>query len=110
MRKITKQARNAFHSRINFKSGNTEIKNFGEGTTKLFLHSNNIATIDAKGNLFFCMCSWASPTTRERLNAALISIGQRKGKQYFINPDNTEIEICPSTTYHVDKAGFLTID
>ena len=80
MRQITRQAVNAFYSRNNFKLSNTEVKNFENGNTGLFLFGNRIAILTKDNTLAFCCCGWDSPTTLERLRGLGLNIRKVKGQ------------------------------
>lgn len=60
----------------------------------MYLHGNKIAWKDGNGNLYFSMCGWATPTTRERLNGLGIRIYQYKFMQIY-----KEERIQPELTY-----------
>lgn len=75
MRKITQATQKAFDSNKPKISGKTRVCVTPEETS-IILHGNKIAWKTKEG-LFFCLCRWNTPTTRERLQAAGISIAQR---------------------------------
>lgn len=78
MRKITKEAVQAFYSAIPFKKGNTQIEVL-PNVTIMSLHGNRIAFLynDPQRTLSITNCGWPSNTTKERLNAlAGVSISQ----------------------------------
>jgi hypothetical protein len=62
MRKVTRQAVQAFYNNVNFRSGNTTVEN-----GKLYLHGNLIAKKE-NGNVYISNAGWQSNTTKERLN------------------------------------------
>lgn len=76
MRKITQSTQKAFNSNTPMRSGNTAVVVTSEETS-IILHGNKIAW-KTKDGLFFCLCGWNTLTTRERLQAADISISQCK--------------------------------
>lgn len=83
MRKITREAVNAFMSAEKFNSSNTSVK-VENGISYLILHGNTIAKRFASGRLEITNCGWFSNTTKERLNAIPnVSIYQRKGIWYL---------------------------
>lgn len=105
MRKITKQAQAAFVAGINWKSGNTEVKaDSVPGKVLLLLHGNAIACRCGPGLVRFSLCGWPSVTTRERLQAAGISVHQSKGKQFY-----GQTELCPHTVYEISENGTICI-
>ena len=67
MRKITKESVAAFLDGRKFNKGNMSVE-VESGYTKLKLHGNTIATIDALGVMSVSNAGWASNTTKERLN------------------------------------------
>ena len=67
MRKITKESVQAFLDGRKFNKGNMSVE-VDTDVTKLKLHGNTIATIDALGVLSVSNAGWASNTTKERLN------------------------------------------
>ena len=70
MRKITREAVNAFNNSVKFKKGNMEVEVL-PNVTIMKLHSNSIAYRynDTKRTLSITNCGWQSNTTKERLNA-----------------------------------------
>lgn len=120
MRKITQLAAGAFARGENFKRDNTEVRRNGlepeQGLppVDLLLHGHRIARRRSDGCLDVSMCGWGTPTTRERLDAALplgLGICQRKGRQYWsargpwchydgqeVNPYAT-YTVCPHSYY-----------
>lgn len=83
MRKVTKQAADAFVNEYPFKSKNTTVELKTPQITKLLLHGNLIAE-KIKGKIYICNCGWFTPTTKERLNALPgVSISQRKRIWYL---------------------------
>jgi len=108
MRQITQDAKDAFTLNLPFKRGNTKvvahIHNPNNLPTELYLHENKIAWKDNDG-LFFSMCGYGSPSTRERLQAAGVRVCQRKGLQYYWHSNNDLILIDPEVTYQVLDNG-----
>lgn len=72
MRKITKEAVNAFFSGVYYKKDNTEVKH-NEGMSFFYLHGNCIATLK-KDELYLSHCGWSSNTTKERMNGILSNL------------------------------------
>ena len=69
MRKITREACQAFECQRDFKRGNTEVVRFinNEVNMEYRLHGNLIAYSNSKG-LFISNAGWFTNTTKERLN------------------------------------------
>lgn len=99
MRKITAQAAARFMQGTSWANGNTAVSVTladGEPITTMYLHNNTIA-IAKDGMLYLTLAGWGTPTTRERLNGLLQTLGynpalqfsQHRGGQYF---EGTEIE------------------
>ncbi len=89
MRKITKQAIDAFMNAQPFKMSNTKVivhDYATDGTiTQLFLHDNLIAE-SSETDLRITNAGWQSNTTKERLNGIPgVRISQKKGKWYLNN-------------------------
>lgn len=85
MRKITKEAINAFYSAEKFSSSNTVVEVL-PNVTILKLHDNEIAYRynDPEKTLSITNCGWFSNTTKERLNAIDgVHIVQKKGVWYL---------------------------
>lgn len=85
MRKITKQAINAFYNAEKFSSSNTMVEVL-PNVTILKLHNNAIAYRynDPENTLSITNCGWFSTTTKERLNGLKdVSISQKKGVWYL---------------------------
>lgn len=103
MRKITKQAQEAFKNNTNFKQANTEIFIYDNLIVGLYLHGNRIAFKykEDSSRIFFSLCGWPSNVTRERLQAAGIQVSQVKGKQFLIN-DDQQIELKSAMAYCYD--------
>lgn len=74
MRKITRDAVNAFRNNEDFKRDNTEVRADGNGTV-MFLHGNCIAMTLRAGNLRVRAAGWETVTTKERLNGLLLAVG-----------------------------------
>ena len=67
MRKITKQAVEAFMNGKAFKSGNTEVSPGYNESFSMLLHGNLIANKHQNG-ISVSLAGWNTKTTRERLN------------------------------------------
>jgi hypothetical protein len=74
MRKITRQACEAFIARKNFQSGNTST----DGRS-LYLHGNRIASrLNGNSDIFLISdAGWRTPTTRERLNGLIDCLAEQ---------------------------------
>jgi hypothetical protein len=86
MRKITKEASNAFWGRSNYNNSNTSVVCIGN-EVQMWLHGNKIATLNNNNVLTIASCGWETNTTKERLNGILSDIGmyivQKKFKWYI---------------------------
>ena len=71
MRKITRDAVDAFFGWKSFSRGNTTVTHFGN-ESELRLHGNMIAE-KHHDKLMVSHCGWCTPTTRERLNGVVSS-------------------------------------
>lgn len=85
MRKITKQAVEAFNAGRDWKSGNTEVRVVAD-TVSLVLHGNLIAIRETvTGELRITNAGWRTATTKERLNGLDgVSIIQ-KDRAWYLN-------------------------
>lgn len=92
MRKITKQAVEAFENNKNFKSGNMEVKCIPGlfDQMYMYLHGNLIAKKVMISNdpledkIEVTLAGWNTPTTRERLNGITgVSVYTRRGQAYL---------------------------
>ena len=82
-RKITKESVRAFIEGRKFSKGNMSVE-VELGYTKLKLHGNTIATIDALGVMSISNAGWASNTTKERLNGLPnVSVNQKNWNWYL---------------------------
>lgn len=78
MRKVTRDASQAFINGTPFKSGNTQVR-VSDGHISLQLHGHTIATRPhgrPLGETVLSLCGWNTPTTRERLNGLLVLLGR----------------------------------
>ncbi len=80
MRKITKQAVNAFMAGDFFRLDNTEVYCEAGGTMVMLLHGNPIARRNGK-DVQVSTGGWGTRTTLERINAILAPAGRRAGKR-----------------------------
>ena len=102
MRKITKAAQQAIFAGRNFRRANTEViaepNGQGDLLITLKLHGNSIAWLlkhpDDSYSVRFSLCGWPTPTTRERLEAALqpfgCSVYQKDHCQYIWDRNRNE--------------------
>ncbi len=107
MRKITNKVSEAFKNGESISSGNTAVV-VDSDSTMIILHGNRIVLKNSEG-IFFSLCGWNTPTTRERLQAAGISISQSKFMA-VTNQDVADLEgnkipagsvICDSAVYKI---------
>ena len=99
MRKITRQAVDAFGNEYRFNQGNTAVASCDVDkihTWFLTLHNNVIAKKEVKTNtLTISDCGWQTVTTKDRLNGVLerLTFGwgliQKKGVWYLTDGDET---------------------
>ena len=91
MRKITKEAVDAFINCVNYKNSNTEVLTIGPDSSMMLLHNNLIASKTPNG-IKVSLAGWNTPTTRERLNGIPgVIIYTRKGQAYLNgNPINSD--------------------
>lgn len=84
MRKITQLAKQAFEQGDTFKRDNTEVR-VSQGWVDLVLHGHTIAQrkIFEHDKVYFSLCGFPTPTTRERLKAAGVNIYQHQGSQFI---------------------------
>lgn len=81
-RNISEKAADAFDRFQDFKQANTRVQTDERGA-RLYLHENLIAEHNDKGQIYFTLAGWPTPTTRERLNAIYgLRITQKAGVQY----------------------------
>lgn len=94
MRKITKEAVNAFMNAEKFNGSNTKVEVL-PNVTVLKLHGNAIAYRynDPERTLSISNCGWPTNTTKERLNGIPnVNIIQRKGV-WFLNGEKWDGEL-----------------
>lgn len=80
MRKITREAVDAFMNGYYYKKSNMEVT-CGE----MYLHGNKIAWFDVNKQLWISTCGWLSNTTKERLNALPNVHIQQANFDWFLN-------------------------
>ena len=85
MRKVTKNAINAFKADNKFSGSNTSVLTYKSGT-QLILHKNIIAESKRTGEVAISLSGWNTVTTRERLNGIL----KAYNRQYAIVQRNHE--------------------
>lgn len=83
MRKITREAYQAFINKEPFAKSNTAVHVSEDGKVALLLHGNIIAK-QVDGTLSITSARWPTNVTKERLNALPgVHIQQRKGVWYL---------------------------
>lgn len=99
-RKITDLTAAAFAAARPMRSRNTAVA-LENGFAVVRLHGNAIAARNLEtGETRFTLAGWNTPTTRERLHAAGVSVGQRAFEPYFY----------PLTSHPDYDAAFLVPD
>ena len=91
MRKVEEAMRKAVEMRVNWKSGNTEVKVRKDSDTirtTVYLHGNNIyEVIEDHSTGFktvgFTLSGWDTLTTRSRLRALGVDVSHVNGLPYF---------------------------
>jgi len=81
MRKITREAAEAFVNCRNFNKGNTTVTHI-VGSSFMDLHGNRIAERMMGSPLRVTLAGWNTPTTRERLNGLLEVMGHNSDRFY----------------------------
>ena len=87
MRAITRDSINAFMQNTEFKKQNMRVDTVKNHFTGLYLHDNLIAIryhAEPK-ELYISNCGWATPTTKERLNALPNVSIQQKDFVWYLN-------------------------
>lgn len=83
MRKITREAYQAFISKEPYKNSNTTVQVSEDNAVTLLLHGNIIAK-QVNGTLSICSAGWPTNVTKERLNSLPgVRIHQSKGVWYL---------------------------
>ena len=79
MRKITRDAVQAFYAGTNYRNTNTEVKN-----GVYMLHGNIIAVRYDNGDIEISLAGWNTNTTRERLNGLEgVEVRTKQGQAYL---------------------------
>ena len=98
MRKVTRDAINAFYNHTPFRRGNTEVM-VNDNYVALKLHGNTIAELRGGENLTITNAGWPTNTTKERLNGLTgVSIRQ-KNHQWYLNGERWDGESVNPHTY-----------
>jgi len=114
MRKITRLASKAFKQGKSFSRDNTLVKGYNDGLARdwkyLYLHGNCIAKQSVDNDeLLITLAGWPTPTTRERLNGLLQTMGysirlyQHKYEQYLWNYETNKKTDMPNWWLSVDE-------
>lgn len=83
MRKITRDAVDAFMNRKPFKRSNTEVV-VCPSDTRMYLHKHLIAIIDLLGNIRVSNAGYSTNVTKERLNGIPdVTVTQKNFKWYL---------------------------
>jgi hypothetical protein len=90
MRQITELMAYCFYNNVNKSLSNTTVK---DGA--MYLFGNKIAWHE-NGKIYFSMCGYDTPTTRERLNGLGVRVSQIKGDQVWNGK-----KICPNGIYEL---------
>jgi len=85
-RKITQESVSAFLNGRKFNKANMSVVVESDGT-KLRLHGNTIAIIDALGVMSISNAGWMSNTTKERLNGLPNVRINQKNWNWYLNGD-----------------------
>lgn len=81
MRKISREASEAFWRDKNYKKSNTEVRVI-DNYVDFYLHDNLIATRSWLWDYIeINHCGWTTPTTKERLNA-ILNVGGYRNRVY----------------------------
>ena len=81
MRAIEKRMVQALQSKCNFNETNTCVE-FDNGNAYVYLFGNLIYKV-VKGQAYFTLAGWNSPTTRSRLSAIGIHVTQKDWTPYW---------------------------
>ena len=107
MRKISRQAAEAFFAGRPFKKNNTVVENTGL-VVALKLWGNQIASYNLtetplyrNKTLRFSLCGWNTVTTRERLYALGVTLFKRRGNLYWLY-NGRELLINDTAGYAID--------
>ena len=81
MRKISREASEAFWNEKDYTKSNTRVLVF-DTHVDFYLHGNMIATRSRLfDHLYINHCGWTTPTTKERLNA-ILNVGGYRNRVY----------------------------
>lgn len=80
---ISEKSARAFNDNRNFKLNDTRVE-VTANETSMYLWGNKIAWKNSEG-MFFSMCGYPTRTTKDRLSALGIQIGQKNYTQYWLN-------------------------
>jgi len=84
MRKITREACQAFENGRQYKKSNTQVISHNENKIKMYLHGNLIAC-KGKAGTYISDGGWKSNTTKERLNGLTGVHIQQKNFVWYLN-------------------------
>lgn len=87
MRTITELMARAFFNGETKKMSNTQVQNY-----EMYLFGNRIAWI-YDGKLYFTLCGWNTPTTKERLRGLGINIQQKNYQLYWNGKEINDHEV-----------------
>ena len=84
MRKITREACQAFENGRNYKKNNTQVISHNENKIRMYLHGNVIAYRGKEGT-YISNGGWPSRTTKERLNGLTGVHIQQRNFVWYLN-------------------------
>ena len=87
MRQVTRIMSDAFWNGERKSMSNTTVQN-----KEMYLFGNRIAWV-YDGKLYFTMCGWNTPTTRERLNGLGVRVSQKNYKPYWNGKEISDHEV-----------------
>jgi len=85
MRKVEEQMLRLMERRATGNAGSNTTVFTDEGVTRVYLHGNKIAELDAQGRVYISDAGWQTVTTKSRLNAII---------NYFL--DGTKVGVTQS--------------
>ena len=100
MRKIETQMNAAIQANQDWKSGNTQVITI-EGVSFVYLHGNQIATVDEDSMTIFDG-GWQSVTTKSRLNALCDAFGY-SGEGVFQKNWTWFVRLWTGTEFHTTE-------
>lgn len=103
MRLITQLAATAFRSGTPFHRDNTSVSKASNGQMELWLHGHLIAKQSATEGLLISLCGWPTPTTRERINGLLRTLGYKVGLYQEKHVQYIGVDEMPETGYYAVK-------